>query len=507
MDANLSFGKIRFEFALGSDAQGRRPDPEVPFRLLVAGDFSGRSSRAVQAPLSRERLRHVDCDNFEQVMARLEAGLRLDLPISPDRPVELRFSNVDDFHPEHLCRQVLALRELLEQRRRLLDPATAAATAGELAPLLQNRPAPAPPQAAAVAAAESDRETLDRLLGSPPASAAAPQVSARPALAQLIHAAVASSAVPGATAQQTAILSALELDLASRLRAVLHHPQLQALEASWRGLDLLIRNFGAEENIKLYLLDISKEELAADLMAQPDLEQSSLCRLLKAGAEDAPWALAVALFTFANTAADIQLLGRLAKISAALGAPFLGSGSPAFVGCDSFAARPDPDDWTLRTPAETAAAWQALRALPESAYLGLVLPRFLLRQPYGKGSDPIEAFPFEELEPERLHEHCLWGNPALVSAYLLAAAFQAEGWDMRPEGYGELTDLPVYQFREDGETRVKPCAEAWLSDRAADAILAAGLMPLLSIKGRDAVRLFRMQSVQAGGRALAGRWG
>jgi type VI secretion system protein ImpC len=148
-------------------------------------------------------------------------------------------------------------------------------------------------------------------------------------------------------------------------------------------------------------------------------------------------------------------------------------------------------------PADSRAAWAALRALPEATHLGLVFPRVLLRQPYGKGSDAVESFPFEELSGEAAHESFLWGGGAIVCGWLLAAAFRAEGWAFTASGSGELEELPVYKFTQDGETVVKPCAEVWLTDRAGERILEHGLMPLLSIKGRGAVRLANVQSVAA----------
>ena len=123
-----------------------------------------------------------------------------------------------------------------------------------------------------------------------------------------------------------------------------------------------------------------------------------------------------------------------------------------FVGCDSFDSQPDPDDWTRPLSSDCQKAWQELRELPEAAFLGLALPRFLLRQPYGKESDPLESFPFEELPNVSSHESYLWGNPALLCGYLLADAFQAEGWKMTSSGYGEVADLPVHKFCQDTET-------------------------------------------------------
>ena len=110
-----------------------------------------------------------------------------------------------------------------------------------------------------------------------------------------------------------------------------------------------------------------------------------------------PWAVVLGCYTFDPTWDDIELLGRLAKIVRQGGSAFLAGASPRLVGCDSFAAHPDPDDWQQPTDANVRAAWDALRQLPEAASVGLALPRLLLRRPYGKRSDPTEQLDFEEL--------------------------------------------------------------------------------------------------------------
>ena len=258
--------------------------------------------------------------------------------------------------------------------------------------------------------------------------------------------------------------------------------------------------------MKLFILDVTKEELQADLRAQETLDGSGLWKALRRQSEELPWGICAGLFTFEDSVADIETLAGLAKISASVKAPLLSAVSSHLVGCDSFDLHPDPDDWNRPIAPDVREAWQSLRELPEAAYLGLALPRFLLRQPYGTESDPIENFPFQELEPDASHESYLWGNPALVCAHALASAFQAEGWEMQTSGYSELGELPVYRFKESGETKVKPCAEAWLSERASERLEAVGLMPVLSIKGRDAVRLAGVQSAASPGRRLAGPW-
>ncbi len=497
MSDKFSFGKIQFDVSIAPSGAAKRRDPEAPFNLAVVGDFSGRSQRGVAEPVGPRRIWRVDCDNFDEVMGKLGARLGLWLSQKAGDAIELPFQSIEDFHPDRLLKQAAPLADLLERRKRLLNPSTRAAAAAELQAVLASKAGPAKPQAGPPPTTESNDDTLARLLGGAPQTAVSGPKSGA-GIERMIQNIVAPSIVAPASAQETALLSMVDLELTNMLRSMLHHPDFQELEAAWRGIDLLVRNFGAEENLKIYLADISKKELAADLQANESLEASGICRLIMRAADEQPWTFWLGQYTFSNNLADIEMLGRLAKISSRTRAPFLSGGSPHLAGCDAFNAHPDPDDWKEPIPAEVSQAWNALRKLPEASFLGLALPRFMLRQPYGKESDPIDAFPFEELSAEAAHESYLWGNASVLCGYVLAGAFQAEGWEMKASGYGEVGELPVYTFEEDGETKAKPCAEAWLNERAGSVMIGKGLMPVLSIRGRDAVRVAAIQSVAGG---------
>ncbi len=153
-----------------------------------------------------------------------------------------------------------------------------------------------------------------------------------------------------------------------------------------------------------------------------------------------------------------------------------------------------------------AQLWQELRNSPEAASIGLLIPRLLLRLPYGKDTEPIDRFDFEELSSGINHEQYLWGNPAIVCACLLAAAFRTSGWSLTGELQQELTGLPMHVYKSNGETRITPCAETFLTERAMEILIGKGLVPMLSIKGRDAVRIARFQSIAEPSAPLAGRW-
>jgi type VI secretion system protein ImpC len=297
---------------------------------------------------------------------------------------------------------------------------------------------------------------------------------------------------------------------AELMRIILHHPKFQALEAAWRGLDFLVSRLETDAQLKLYLLDLSKTELAADLNDINDLRTAGLYKLLVEQTVETsggdPWSVIAGNFTFERTREDAELLGRMAKIAAAAGAPFIAAAHPNLLGCKSLAETSDPADWQPTADQAGDETWQALPNLPEAAYLGLALPRFLLRLPYGANTDPLEQFDFEEMTGDHMHECYLWGNPCFVCTYLLGRTFSADGWDMRPGAGQDVSGLPLHVYAETAETRIKPCAEVVLTERAAEIILNKAIMLLLSFRDQDIIRLVRFQSLALPPKPLAGRW-
>ena len=499
MANDKSPGKIGIEVTMGSRAKRAPRNADSPFCIAVLGDFTGRASRGLMESAAERRPVFIDVDNFDRVMEKMAVCLRLPDPGAPGQAVELGFASLEEFHPDEILKQAPSLAKLLDLRKRLKNPGTYSAASAELQALLSvqaSAPSGTPGPAATV---ESNDAAVARLLGkTPSASPVVKPATGRVDISSLIKSIVAPNIVPNLPAQQAGLAAALDLELTQRLRSVLQHPQFQMIESAWRAADFLVRNLDAE-NLKLYLVDISKDELAADLRAQEELQSAGIY----SAPYGQPCAVLVGNYTFDESAGDADLLRRMAVISAWLGSPFIAGASPHLVGCESFGLHADPKDWKRPLPPEGKSAWQALRQMPEASYVGLALPRFLLRQPYGKGSDDIETFPFEELPGPDSHEGFLWGNSAFLCGYLLAEAFKEEGWGMGAVGSGDIGDMPLYYFSRDGEKEVKPCAEAWLTERAGDAILDQGLMAVLSIKGQDAVRLAKMQSVSSQSKALA----
>ncbi|MBA5638463.1 type VI secretion system contractile sheath large subunit [Duganella sp. LX20W] len=485
-------GSLIFEFQLELPEHDAEPvAPGQPMRLLVLGDFSG---RAPDTPLARRPIHRLDLDHFDQVMARCAPALDLTLD---GAPATVRFTCLDDFHPDQLYQQAETFQPLRNQRQRLSCPTSFAAAAAQMQAPTTPAPSPAP------APAQADGGDFASLLGG-----AVRPAAPRSDIDALVKALV--GAVPGTDTRQSSYLAAADSVIGARMRELLHTPAFQRLEAAWRSVHKLVTELELDSGLELYLVDISKDELAADLKsAGAQLQQSALYQLLverpRQSPDGAPWSILVGDYRFDAGEEDVQSLSALAALASQAGAPLLAGAHDSVLGCAQLASTPDPDDWTA-PEAAASERWQALRASPHAGWLALAVPRMLLRLPYGKLTDRIDHFNFEEADGQLDHDHYLWGNAAFGLALLLGQAFNAEGWDMDPGGQLELDDLPAHTFRRDGEAHMQACAETWLSDRAAEAVLRLGLMPLRSLRDRNAARFQRCQSLAQPPQALCGPW-
>jgi type VI secretion system protein ImpC len=511
------FGQI--QMGISDSPQPATANRDTPFRMLILGDFSGRGSRDFEADAGRAAARPIaiDRDNLDEVFAKL--GVEIGLPVGEGWREPVRFGELEELHPDHIVDQLGVFSELRALRRRLLNPASFEAAAKEVSAWGGSPKPVEPPPAAAPAPEEAPPDggpMPDDLFGAvlSASTEAAADLRSRTGsdLADsLIRDIVAPHVLPAPDPRQGDLVDSVDTATAAQLRTILHDADFQSVESGWLALDFLVRRLETDTTLKLYVLDISKSDLAADL-DRNSLKSSSLYKLLVEQALETPgglpWSLLVGNYTFDGTVEDADLLGRLARVASRAGAPFLAAGASPLAGCASFAATPDPDDWTVTPDAETAEAWAALRGLPDASSLGLFLPRVLQRLPYGVRSNPIEAFDFEEV-PEgadaqtRLGAY-LWGNPAFAAACLIGQSFTADGWSLKPGAPNQLEGLPLFVVTEDGEQHLLPCAELWLSERGADQMLTRGLTPIWSVKNEDRIRIGPFRSLAGG--ALAGRW-
>ena len=476
----------------------RRRDNEAPLRLLLCGDFSGRAGRGLDDPaaLASRALLRVDVDNLDMTIARLAPVVA---HVADGKPVEIGFATLDDFHPDQLYAHSGLFDDLRALRERLSDPAQFAQAKTEVMG----------------AEAESDEATLSRLLGrsseqGTPSTASATAVprGVEAAVDALIRRAVTADAAPSVAPQQAQYLSGVDAAITERMRELLHDPGFQALEAAWRTVQFLVRRLELDEGIELHLLDVTRAELAATA-AEPELERSGLWKTLVERRRDPDggpsWSMVVALEAFDASKADVALLATLAATAAAGGAPLVATASPRLLGCTTLSGNADPDDWEP-LDADSQARWQALRRSPLAPWIGLVAPALLLRLPYGGGNDPLERFDFDEMAGVDPACGLLWGQPGVACALLAGLAFTDAGWQMDLDAALDIDDLPAWIYDDGGDRHLYPCAGAWIGERAAQAMLSRGMMPLLSRRDYPAIRLLRWQSIAEPATTLSGPW-
>jgi type VI secretion system protein ImpC len=522
MSNRPSFGEIHLDVTAGREQPRVRPEAETPFRIAILGDFSGRASRGLSESgdaLASRRPRLIDRDNFDSVLTKLAPRLEL-APAGEDGfRVSLRFADLDDFHPDKLFERAEIFRKLREMLQKLNDPATFAKTASELGLAVKPPTEGKEPQVVVSkllgAAVDLKRGVLGSLLSEMIEATedrlAEGHTSKRTdEWAALLKEIVTPHVVAKPDPLQAKLVALIDKATSAQMAALLHAPDFQALEAAWRAVFFLVRRVETDSQLKLFLFDISKQELAADMRAGDDLSSTGIYQLLvqqtvrTPGAE--PWSVIAGNFTFGPTQEDVELLARIAKVAACAGAPFVAGASPRFLGCDSAFDLPEVQKRKFQMGAETTVSWQSLRRSPEARFVGLTLPRFLLRLPYGRDTEPVERFQFEEILDPSAHEDYLWGNAAFACALLLAESFADQGWELRPGTLSEISGLPVYVYAVEGEPRTLPCAEVLLTETAAEKMMEEGFMPLASLKDQPAVRLVRFQSIADPVSALAGRW-
>lgn len=505
-------GRISFEIELGASEGTHRPMLRRSdiMRILVLGDFSGRRNRGIETArdVADRRVLSVDLDSFDSVFRAVAPGLSLGPIGMHTSPLHLSFDSLEDFHPDRLYGSLEPFRALRLSRERLLDPATFDA---EAARLMESHAQPAGPDqrlpTAAPGAAEDQLSLLERLIGAPPVATGA-GAPARRVVDDLVRRLVEPHIKPGFTRAPDPYVSALDASATELMQALLHEPDFQLLEAAWRGLRRIVDSVELGNEVQLWIADVSKDELLEDLeIGEGRLEDSAAYRLIVErgqGRMDAPpWSVLLGNFAFGADHDDIALLGHMGRLASCSGGPLLAAAEPALVGCGTLDADSEPRTWAC-TDAAVAERWNALRRSPLARWLGLALPRILLRLPYGRKSDGIDSFNFEELSAAARHEDYLWGNPALACGLVMAQRFVDKQAEMDPAGPIDIEDLPACVRDVDGERRLLPCAEFRLPVRIGEELQRRGLIPLLSHGDRNAVRILGLKSISEPRLALAG---
>jgi type VI secretion system protein ImpC len=303
-----------------------------------------------------------------------------------------------------------------------------------------------------------------------------------------------------------AIIAGLDQKITEQLNLVMHHPDFQSLEAAWRGLHYLVNNTETDEMLKIRVLNISKKEMGKTLKKFKGTawDQSPLFKKIYEeefgtfGGE--PFGCLVGDYHFDHSPPDVELLGEIAKISASSHTPFIAGVAPSVMQMDSWSELANPRDLTKIFQTPEYAAWRSLRESEDARYIGLAMPRFLSRLPYGSKTDPVEEFDFEEDTSGADSSKYTWSNAAYAMAVNINRSFKLYGWCSRIRGIesgGAVEGLPVHTFpTDDGGVDMKCPTEIAITDRREAELAKNGFMPLVHKKNTDFAAFIGAQSLQ-----------
>jgi type VI secretion system protein ImpC len=298
------------------------------------------------------------------------------------------------------------------------------------------------------------------------------------------------------------MIAELDKKMSRQVDEILHHPQVQKLESAWRGLKLVIDRTDFRENIRIDLLNVSKDDLLADFEDAPEIVKSGLYKSVYTAEYGQfggrPYGAMIANYEFGPGPQDVALLGKVAAVAAMAHAPFVAAAGPKFFGSDNFLKLPNLKDLKTIFEGPQYAKWNSFRDSDDSRNVILTLPRFLLRLPYGESTVPVKAFNYEETVRGE-HQSYLWGNAAFAFATRLADSFAK--WRMctniiGPTSGGAVEDLPLHQFESMGEIETKIPTEVLISERREYELSEEGFVGLAMRKGSDNACFFSANSCQ-----------
>lgn len=306
-----------------------------------------------------------------------------------------------------------------------------------------------------------------------------------------------------------AMIAQIDKKLSEQVNAIMHHADFQALESAWRGLHFLVNNTETDEMLKIRVMNVSKKDLGKTLKRYKgtNWDQSPIFKKLyeeefgQLGGE--PYGCLVGDYYFDHSGPDVELLGEMSKISAAIHAPFISGTAPGLLQMESWSELANPRDLTKIFSTPEYASWRSLRESEDARYLGLTMPRFLARRPYGAKTNPVEEFDFEEDTAGADTDKYAWSNAAYAMAVNINRSFKTYGWCSKIRGIeagGAIEGLPTHSFpTDDGGVDMKCPTEIAISDRREAELAKNGFMPLIHKKNSDFAAFIGAQSLQKPG--------
>lgn len=467
---------------------------ELPFILGVLADLSAASQP--RQPLRDRRFIELDADNFDSWMAKICPELRLNVPNRlaanpPTLSVTLRLTKMASFEPAELVARIDPLNRLLAFRGSLMALRDRMLSDWKFEEDKENAFRAAKPATAEEIVGLIARETPEFAPDALLTQAFSAQLSANYSAEWDF-----SKAIDGGVA-------VIDASITRQLVEVMHSPEFQRLEATWRGLSYLVNQTESSSKLKIRVIDATKDDLLRDLGRAEDIEKTAIFQKVftdeygSLGGQ--PFGLLVGDYEFGPGDKDVTLLEQLSQIGAFIHAPFISSASPSMFGFTSFDELAGPLDLANGFQQERFLHWRSFRQSDDSRYVGLCVPHILLRLPYGDDA-PVEQFNFDEMIDGWTPDKHLWGNAAYALAARITDAFAKYGWCAAirgVEGGGRVEGLPSHAFRtDDGDLERKSQTDVAITDRREVELSRLGFIPLCHYKGTDMAVFFGVPSVQ-----------
>lgn len=298
------------------------------------------------------------------------------------------------------------------------------------------------------------------------------------------------------------MIAEIDQKMSKQLDQILHNPDYQRMESAWRGLKMVVDRTDFRENIKLEVLNVSKEDLLNDFQDSPEVPKSGLYKQIYSREYGqfggSPVGAMIANYEFSPGSQDVALLQYCASVAAMSHAPFIAAAGPQFFGEESWLKFPNLKDLKSIMEGPRHTKWRGFRESEDSRYVGLTCPRFLLRLPYSKADNPVKSFDYNETVTDS-HESYLWGNTAFTFATRLTDSFAKWRWCpniIGPKGGGAVENLPIHTFEQMGETQAKIPTEILITERREFELAEEGFIGLTMRKDSDNACFFSANSCQ-----------
>jgi predicted component of type VI protein secretion system len=452
--------RFSMEFGRGT-GQDHSNKPVNGFGVVMLGTFSEGPSPSLHS---------IEVETIDKLLAKLRPSLALDLDGDLSQPFTLHFASVDDFHPDNLLDQLPDYWPTKSDDQSLSGSDKQALSSTDKTP----------------EEAESQQETLSRLLGQRPLTTEKRQQTGsslssakQSMIADVVRKLAENASTPELSdlADEASSDKLNDQDKSLLLKNLLHHKSFQRLESNWRSVDWLLHTIEPDPAIRCYLLDITRTELERERSNHQEPRSSLLFRLLRDALEKYdPLESDFILIDSHDYGPDQESLAMLDWLGSLVG--YL-NGTLVAEANSIFLQEADGSADGLKD-------WHNFRKRDSAKRAALLYPKILLRLPYGSATDPIQSQSFEELDEKWSLEELLWGNPAYAQVALVINQWAREN---NADQIPVLTDLPAYSYERDGEHHLQPCTQVILGEKQVEQLLNIGLVPVIGSRNRNTIQL------------------